>query len=150
MNCLNATGPSVGDILSAMFPDGIPDDSPDGSPQLNQSQVEATCWEQLQLLPTKQQCAVLSQMFVMFLKQNTSIRKVPSDFLELTVQGMIHLQTCGRSNIIYLLAKALGTMRPDQSDSLLPAKRMPMGLVEYIIMFFNAKSTPQVCSFDEI
>ena len=93
---------------------------------------------------------VLSQLFVMFLKQSTIVRNLPSDFLELAVKGMIHLKKCGRSNIIYVLAKALGTMRPDQSDSLLPAKRMPMGLVEYIVMYFNAKSTPQVCFFDDI
>ena len=57
---------------------------------------------------------------------------------------MIHLKHCHRSNVIYLLAKALGTMRPDQSDSLLPAKRMPMGLIEYSAKFFTASSTRQV------
>jgi len=58
--------PSVGDIMSVMFPDN--------NPQLNQSQVETTCWEQLQLLPTEQQCVVLSQLFVMFLKQSTIVK----------------------------------------------------------------------------
>jgi len=80
--------------MSVMFPDNIPDNNP----QLNQSQVETACWEQLQLLPT---CVVLSQLFVMFLKQSTIVRNLPSDFLELAVKGMIHLKKCGRSNVIY-------------------------------------------------
>ena len=89
-------------------------------------------------------CSAITAFF-MFLKQNSSVRNVPGDFLELTVQRMMHLQQCGHSNIIYLLAKSLGTMRPDQSNLLLPGKRMPTGLVEYIAMFFNSKSSPQVC-----
>ena len=35
-------------------------------------------------------------------------------------------------------------MRADQSDSLLPAKRMPMGLIEYSGKFFTAPSIRQV------
>ena len=57
------------------------------------------------MLPSDQQCAVLSQLFATFLKQNTSTRCPPSDFLELVVRGMTHLQQCGRSNVIYMLAK---------------------------------------------
>jgi len=33
------------------------------------------------------------------------------------------------------MCQALGTMKPDQSDTLLPAKRMPMGLIEYMVKF---------------
>ena len=79
-----------------------------------------------------------------FLKQNANIRCPPSDFLELVVRAMLHLQHNACSNVFYLLVKALGTMRPDQSDSLLPVKGMPMGLVEYIVQFFTASSTQQV------
>ena len=133
---------SVGDIPSAISSSNIPK----GSPQPSQTQVETACWQQLKMLPSDQQCAVLSQLFATFLKQNTSTRCPPSDFLELVVRGMTHLQQCGRSNVIYMLAKALGTMRPDQSDSLLPAKRMPMGLIEYVVLYFTASSTRQVCN----
>ena len=43
--------------------------------------------------------------------------------------------------LIYLLAKSLGTSRPDGSDSLLPVSRTPMGLLEYMVNFFTASST---------
>ena len=40
--------------------------------------------------------------------------------------------------VCYSLVKALGTMRPDNSDSLMPVKHMPMGLIEYTVNFFTA------------
>ena len=52
-------------------------------------------------------------------------------FLELAAAAMQHLKSCGRANVLYNLAKAIGTMRDDLSDSLLPANRMPMGLIEH-------------------
>ena len=45
---------------------------------------------------------------------------------------------------MYGVAKAVGRMCPDDSDSRLPAKRMPMGLLEYMLNFFNADSYSQV------
>jgi len=57
---------------------------------------------------------------------------------------MEHLQACGRSNLIHLLAKSLGTLRLDGSNSLLPAKRMPESLIEYCVNFCNASSGQQV------
>ena len=47
-------------------------------------------------------------------------------------------------NVVYDLAKVIGTMRPDKTDSLMPAKRMPMGLVEYLVQFFSAKTLTKV------
>ena len=57
---------------------------------------------------------------------------------------MRHLGEAGRSNITYSLAKAVGTMRPDRSDSLLPTKNMPMGLIVYAVNFFTASSIQKV------
>lgn len=57
---------------------------------------------------------------------------------------MEHLKSCRRSNVLYGLAKAVGTMRGDESDSLMPARRMPMGLVEHIINFFCSSSLYKV------
>ena len=71
--------------------------------------------------------------------------RVPKDFLNVTVEGIRHLNRNGRSNVIYLLAKALGTMRSDGSDSLLPTKRMPMGLIEHIVNFFTVDAINKVC-----
>ena len=49
---------------------------------------------------------------------------------------MEHLKLCRRSKVLHNLAKALGTKREDHSDTLLPAKRMPMGLIEHCVNFF--------------
>lgn len=62
----------------------------------------------------------------------------------LAVSAMEHLESCGRSNVVYNLAKVLGRMRNDKSDSLLPAKRMPMGLIEHCVNFFSSSSIREV------
>ena len=127
---------TVGHVLSKL--------SSDSDLKSDPVQVEKNCQEQLRMLSSDQQCKVLSKLFGVFVTRYTDIGCLPSDFLELSVHAMIHLKHCHRSNVIYLMAKALGTMRPDQSDSLLPAKRMPMGLIEYSAKFFTASSTRQV------
>jgi len=35
-------------------------------------------------------------------------------------------------------------MKPDQSDTLLPAKRILMGLIEYMMKFFTARNMKEV------
>ena len=47
---------------------------------------------------------------------------------------------------MYGIAKTIGRMCPDGSDSRLPAKRMPMDLLEHMLNFFNADSYSQVCT----
>jgi hypothetical protein len=65
---------------------------------------------------------------------------VPADdFMQLSLSAMAHLKSCGRS--VYGLVKCLGTMRSDGSDSLLPAKRMPLGLIEHCVDFFASPSS---------
>ena len=83
-------------------------------------------------------------MLTLYLQQNTQIQVPPSDFIHLGIQGMDRLHKADRMNVIYLIAKALGTARPDGSDSLLPTSRMPMGLIEHIANFFTATSVQQV------
>ena len=68
---------------------------------------------------------------------------VPDDFLELATNGMVHLHKCNLSNVMYLMCQALGAMKPDQSDTLLPAKRMLMGLIEHIVDIFFYCQTSQ-------
>ena len=51
---------------------------------------------------------------------------------------------CSHSNVIYKLAKAIGSMHPNGLDSRLPAKRMPMGLLEYIANFYNVENYQHV------
>jgi len=105
--------------------------------------VLTICWLLIKPLSAQQQQAVLSTLFDMFLQSSTTLSRVPN-FIEYSVKGMYHLADCARSNVIYSLAKSLGTLRPDNSDSLLPAKRMPMGLIEYCVNFFNASSIQEV------
>ena len=96
---------TVGHVLSKLSSDG--DLKPDPV------EVEKICQEQLQILSSDQQCKVLSKLFSIFVMRNTDNGCLPGDFLELCVHAMTHLKHCHRSNIIYLLAKALGTMRSD-------------------------------------
>jgi len=49
-----------------------------------------------------------------------------------------------RSNVLYNLAKGVGTLRGDSSDSRFP---MPMGLVEYAANFFVSDNLQKVCIF---
>ncbi len=55
---------------------------------------------------------------------------VPEDFLSLTAKAMAQLKRSERSNVLYNLAKGIGTPRDDGSDSRLPTRHMPMGLVD--------------------
>jgi len=97
--------------------------------------AEIQCKNALVSLTLEEQFKVLSKLFSSLL-HGSSMCSSPDDFLELAANGMAHLHKCNRSNVIYLMCQALGTMRPDQSNTLLPAKRMPMGLVEYMVNFF--------------
>ena len=81
-----------------------------------------------------------SHLYLIHFYREAPLRTV-SNFIQFAVNGM---NQCSRSNVIYLLGKSLGTQRLDGSDSLLPAKRMPMGLIEYCVNFFNAKTAQQV------
>ena len=69
---------------------------------------------------------------------------VETDFLQLVFSAMQHLKKNGRSNLVYQLCKCVGTMRSDGSDSLLPVKRMPTGLIEYVLNFYSAQTVTKV------
>ena len=71
--------------------------------------------------------SIIPLLFVDYTQLHACSR-VPEDFLNVTVESMHHLKRNGWSNVIYLLAKALGTMHSDGLDSLLPTKRMCLKL----------------------
>ena len=71
--------------------------------------------------------------------------KIPNDYLQLSLSAMKHLRESGRANVLYKLAKAIGEVRCDESDTKLPCKQMPMGLLEHIANFFTAEFHQQVC-----
>ena len=85
-----------------------------------------------------QQLKVISVVFQKLAGSTYGV-EIDGDFLELAaLQASKHLQECGRSNVLCGLARAIGTLHLDGSDSRLPAKRMPMGLLEYTANFFNS------------
>ena len=69
---------------------------------------------------------------------------VPSDFLKLSLNAMSRLQEAGRTNMVYNMSKAIGTLRPDSEESRLPISRMPMGLLEYCVNFYSSNCLQQV------
>ena len=107
-------------------------------------QVIGACKQALVALDASEQVAVLSELYSAYLRQHYNTQAVPSDFLELVARGMQHLHEKGRTNVIYSIAKAVGTMRSDGSDSLLPTARMPMGLIEYAVNFYTVSSVQKV------
>ena len=58
------------------------------------------------------------------------------DFLLPAASAMSQLSIGGRTNVVYNLAKGMGTLRPDSKESRFPINRMPVGLVEYAAQFF--------------
>ena len=69
---------------------------------------------------------------------------VPADYLEYSITAMQRLKQCGRSNVLYLLARSLATPRDDGKGSKFPTTRMPMGLLEYLVNFFDANDLQSV------
>ena len=70
--------------------------------------------------------------------------EVPDDFLVFASKAMLHLHQSKRSNVVYKICKGIGELRHDQSDSRFPAKRMPMGLLEYMTAFFASDDMKKV------
>ena len=89
--------------------------------------------------------AALSHEFSDICKQHFNV-DVPTDFLVLSLSAMDNLAGNDRSNVLYSLAKGIGTIREDESDSLFPVKRMPLGMVEYAANFFSHDTINQVIS----
>ena len=61
---------------------------------------------------------------------------IPSDYLQLSLHAFKHLKENGRVNVLYKFAKAIGEVRSDGSDTKLPCKQMPMGLLEHIAISY--------------
>ena len=93
----------------------------------------------------REQLQIIADWFSKFASSNYGVH-INSDFLQLSLSASQYLKQCKRGNVVYGVAKAIGRMRPDDSDSRLPAKRMPMGLLEHMVNFFNADSYSQVCT----
>ena len=69
---------------------------------------------------------------------------IQPDYCECSIHAMRTQKENGRSNVLYRLTKALSTPRSDGRGSKFPADRMPMGLLEYMVAFFDSETLPQV------
>ena len=88
------------------------------------------------------------QAFVMYCVNGTSSSSlliesndsmIPDEFTAQSQVNIHRLTLKGRSNIMVQLARALGTMRPDVVDSVIPIRRMPVGLRVCCQLFFTSK-----------
>ena len=117
--------------------------SPETKSSDQSKNVSEQCSTLFSNLDPSDQLVLLSSLLQCYCLRSINY-SVPTDFLQLLMKSMKHLQDSGRSNIFYQLAKAYGNMRPDGSDSVLPAHRMPIGLIEYCSIFYSTTGTYQV------
>lgn len=102
------------------------------------------CQTNLSLPANSSDLVTLSKVFSDLLGSDIH---VPEDYLIYSAQAMNQLSISGRSNVLYKLSKGIGTMRPDNSDSCFPCKRMPMGMLEYMADFFACTVIQKVLHF---
>ena len=69
---------------------------------------------------------------------------VPHDFLIYSAKAMQQLKNRMRSNVLYKLARGIGTVHKDGSDSCFPTKRMPMSMLEYMADFYSSPNLQTV------
>lgn len=90
----------------------------------------------LSLIPESEQADTVCRLMQALAVQ--SALTVPLEFITHSPVAMKRLKDAGRSNILALLAKALGKMQPDGAESLMPVDRMPLGLMEYAVNLFTS------------
>ena len=100
----------------------------------------------LNQLSGSDQLRMLSKLFTRIVSDHFKM-SVPDDFLVLSAKAMDYLKCNYKSNVLYSLAKGIGTMREDETESRFPTKRMPMGLVEYAANFYAADNLQLVRVF---
>jgi hypothetical protein len=74
-------------------------------------------------LSTEEQLSLMNEMFCRHASTHYQM-KLPNDFLTLSLKGVTHLSETKRMNVLYELARGLGIMRPDGTDTLFPTSCM--------------------------
>ena len=97
-----------------------------------------SCIDWFHQLSPLDQMELITSLYQHHVSMHHSGLHVPPNFLELSLKAMSQLKKSGRSNILFGLAKGLGLQRDDGSGSLIPTNRMPMGLLEYVINFYQS------------
>ena len=109
--------------------------------------VVAKLLELMSTMTSKFLSALMQTLFWQYLSAlyDDEIKKfVPSDFVDLCCKGIHVLNKNGKDNILYYLAKGLGTPRADESGPRLPIDRMPFGLLSYNIRYFALDAVNKV------
>ena len=114
-------------------------DTGEGNTPLEVCDSMASFKPQFQALTAEDQLSMISELLMEHATKFYRVT-VPKDFLQSSLMSMQHLDSSGKVNVLYELAKGLGTLRPDSTEPLFPITRMPFGLMQYMVTFFN--STP--------
>lgn len=70
------------------------------------------------------------------------------NFPQLSLYAMRKLQELEKSNTVYNLSKVISETRPGTSESLMPLKRMPFGMIQFAIDFFATTNVMQVINLN--
>jgi hypothetical protein len=105
---------------------------------LSVSLSKTSCMEWFQQLSSQEQMEFIASLYQYYASVCYPGLRVAYTFLEVSLKAMAQLQKSGRSNILFGLANGLGTQRTSCPDSLIPTSRMPMGLLEYVINFYQS------------
>lgn len=97
-------------------------------------------------LPEANQIHLLDKLFVDVAKP---FNPSQTDFISHAITAMKNLQNSGKDNTLYKFARVLSVKRPD-GQTLFPLDRMPWGLVQYQVDFFNCTHINQVSLNDRI
>ena len=73
---------------------------------------------------------------------------VPSEFLSYTSKAMMNLKSSWHTNVLYNLAKGIGSLRVDSTTLRFLTDRMSMGLIEYIANFYVCNDVNQVFGYN--
>lgn len=94
-------------------------------------------------IPETEKSSILDSMFKTVCKES-NMKQQPNTFVTLSIQSMTTLEKKGKPNLLFDLAKCLGTTRPNSDETLLPMNRMPFGLIQHQLQFFSATDVRQV------
>ncbi|XP_035665314.1 uncharacterized protein LOC118408603 [Branchiostoma floridae] len=72
------------------------------------------------------------------------INTYPTDFFSRSLDAMTTLQDSNKPNLMYILARFLTEKRPGTSIPLLQLDRMPFGMIQYQLQFYNATNVHQI------
>ena len=71
-------------------------------------------------------------------------------FLDTACRAMCELEAHDKPNVVYFLCRCIADKKEDGKTPILPLDRMPFGLIQYQLEFFNATHICQVIFYCEV